>query len=95
MKRTPLKRTALKVKPATSYMCKNRCGVKAIRYAGTTPVCGMNCAFEFTVKEAAKKKKPAAKKKKAPAKKQNYLGLSHHYFSHLTFYVVQLTSLRQ
>ena len=56
MKRTPLKRTEFKIKPATKYMCANRCGVSALVYAGKTPVCGQNCAFEFTVKEAAKKK---------------------------------------
>ena len=57
MKRTPLKRTALKVKPADKYKCKCLCGERATQYYGDFPFFSQDCAFNFTVKEAAKRKK--------------------------------------
>ena len=56
MKRTPLKRTEFKTKPATKYKCKCRCGETAIQYYGDFPFFSQDCAFNFTVKAAATKK---------------------------------------
>lgn len=61
MKRTEFKR---KVKPISSYKCKNSCGQQAKLKAGEFRFCSYDCATEFAQAKVVKKVKADNKKKK-------------------------------